>query len=475
MAVKVRERPPGSGKWWVFTDWKNKRSARFIPQGKRAAEDVAKRIAEKLNLIETNQRNGVHVSIRELVLGRPDPPVLVATAPTGPLFGPYADRWLDGCEARNLKHTTHRAYKVILETHLKPVFGEKHLSEIDRKMVRDFATKKRDSIVSRRYEKPPEPGSPAKPHRKTSVRTVQHILACLSAIFNHAIEDGLVKHNPALKPGKILKGKAKAEDVNPLNREEEAAFLKAVDQYCPTYAPFFLTLLRTGCRLGEAIALQPGDVDFHGRFIQIRRNFTNGRLTTPKNGKSRRVDLSTRLAEVLKQLLVDQELEAMGKDRPKPEWLFCTPIGTMLDPDNVRKIVFYRLLEKVGLRRIRIHDLRHTFATRLLMNGESPAYVKEQMGHSSIQVTVDLYGHWIPGSNRQAVDRLDEAVDIPKTEGRSATIRNHAQEGEGEIERFSMEVLEKSGAGERNRTSNLRFTKPLLCRLSYASLPCLIC
>ena len=83
MAVKVRERPLGSGKWWVFTDWKNKRSARFIPQGKRAAEEVAKRICEKLDLIETNRRNGVSFSFRELVLGQPDPPVPIAPPPTG--------------------------------------------------------------------------------------------------------------------------------------------------------------------------------------------------------------------------------------------------------------------------------------------------------------------------------------------------------------------------------------------------------
>ena len=86
-----------------------------------------------------------------------------------------------------------------------------------------------------------------------------------------------------------------------------------------------------------------------------------------------------------------------------------------------RQQVFCKLLDQTKLRRVRIYDLRHTFATRLLMNGESPAYVKEQMGHSSIQVTVDLYCHWIPGSNRQAVDRLDEAMDFQRGEGESAT------------------------------------------------------
>ena len=463
MAVKVRERPPSSGKWWIFTDWKGKRSARFIPQGKRAAEDIAKRISEKLNLIESNRDHGVSFSFRELVLGQPDPPAPPASIVTGPLFAPYAENWLDGCEARGLKHTTHRAYKVILDTHLKPAFGTKHLSEIDRKAVRAFAMKKRDTVITRKTKKTPGLEVAAKTARKTSARTVQHILCCLSSIFNQAIEDGLVQHNPALKPGKILKIKSTAEDVNPFSREEETVFLQVVQEGWPAYYPFFLFLLRTGCRLGEAIALQPGDVDFRGRFIQIRRNFTNGRLTTPKNGKSRRIDLSTRLAEVLKQHLVNQELEALGKDRSKPEWMFCTKIGTRLDPDNVRQQIFYKLLEQTHIRRIRIHDLRHTFATRLLMNGESPAYVKEQMGHSSIQVTVDLYCHWIPGSNRQAVDRLDDALDLQKVEGESATSRNHRTDEVEEEGQFFTQAFENIGAGERDRTSNLRFTKPLLC------------
>ena len=94
-----------------------------------------------------------------------------------------------------------------------------------------------------------------------------------------------------------------------------------------------------------------------------------------------------------------------------PEWVFCNEHGGPVDGDNLRHRVFYKLLSKAGLRRVRFHDLRHTFASHLLQQGESPAYVKEQMGHSSIQVTVDIYGHLIPGANRQAVDRLDDATE----------------------------------------------------------------
>jgi integrase-like protein len=79
------------------------------------------------------------------------------------------------------------------------------------------------------------------------------------------------------------------------------------------------------------------------------------------------------------------------------------------------------LLTKAGLRRIRFHDLRHTFASLLLQQGESPQYVKEQMGHHSIQVTVDIYGHLIPGANRKAVDRLDDRNVQPMQTRKSAT------------------------------------------------------
>jgi integrase len=92
-----------------------------------------------------------------------------------------------------------------------------------------------------------------------------------------------------------------------------------------------------------------------------------------------------------------------------PAWLFANEVGKALDPDNFRNRIWPKLLAKAGLRKVRIHDLRHTFASLLIANGESLAYVKDQMGHSSIRVTVDTYGHLVPGGNKAAVDRLDDA------------------------------------------------------------------
>jgi len=100
-------------------------------------------------------------------------------------------------------------------------------------------------------------------------------------------------------------------------------------------------------------------------------------------------------------------MSRMGWSEP-PEWLFYNTYGKPVDPDNLRKRQYYKCLKKAGLRRIRFHDLRHTYASLLLAQGESLVYVKDQLGHSNISITVDTYGHLVPGENRDAVDRLDD-------------------------------------------------------------------
>jgi len=113
--------------------------------------------------------------------------------------------------------------------------------------------------------------------------------------------------------------------------------------------------------------------------------------------------------------------EALKAGRPMSEWVFPSEEETALDAANLRKTFSLRL-KKAGLRQIRFHDLRHTFASWLIGNEESLAYVKDQMGHHSIQITVDTYGHLIPGANREAVNRLAAMVENPQP------IRNRIRE-----------------------------------------------
>jgi integrase len=193
-----------------------------------------------------------------------------------------------------------------------------------------------------------------------------------------------------------------------LTREELGDVLRTCKEHFPASYPFVSLLARTGLRLGEAIALQWGDIDFHGRFIEVKRTLSDGKVTTPKSGKGRRVDMSQQLTDTLKTLLTDRKKETLRRGWGEvPSWVFINEEGTPLDPHNFRRRIWCPLLKKAGLRHIRIHDLRHTFASLLIQQGESLAYVKEQLGHHSIQMTVDVYGHLVPGGNRQAVDKLD--------------------------------------------------------------------
>jgi integrase len=96
-----------------------------------------------------------------------------------------------------------------------------------------------------------------------------------------------------------------------------------------------------------------------------------------------------------------------GKTSIAEDLVFPSKMGAVLDQSNLTNYQFLPCLDRAGVRRFRFHDLRHTFGSLLIRDGASLAYVKDQMGHSSIQVTVDTYGHLIPGAGIAWVDRLD--------------------------------------------------------------------
>ncbi len=170
-----------------------------------------------------------------------------------------------------------------------------------------------------------------------------------------------------------------------------------------------------GSERARLLAVRWGDLQFGAsdndpnRYILVQSNFVHGRFTTPKSKKSRRVDMSRELRGVLLELRDKRMLEAFmkGKTSIAEDLVFPSKADTVLDQSNLTQYQFLPCLERAGLRRFRFHDLRHTFGSLLIQDGASLAYVKDQMGHSSIQVTVDTYGHLIPGADIAWVDRLD--------------------------------------------------------------------
>ena len=370
MGVKLGERKDKPG-WWVFINHKGQRKKKYFGTNKQLAKEFANKLDAKLKLGSVG-----------------------ITTKAGVKFHDYANTWLQRIHC-TCKRTTHEDYSKMLRRDLLPVLHGLDLEDVTREKVKGLAF--------------------AGLNKGQSPKTVQNIIRCLSCLLSHAVEDGLLTVNVALKPGKFLPKVNKRRGINPLTREEVVTLLNATTT---RYYPLFLCAVRTGLRQGELLALQWSDIDYNGRFIDVQRNYTRGRISTPKSGDSRRVDMSRELMQALKDLYTERQLEAVANGWASvPEWVFCNEMGGLLHPDHLRKQVFYKLLRRSGLRRIRFHDLRHTFASLLLQQGESPVYVKEQMGHSSIQVTVDLYGHLIPGSNKQAVDRLDNPITLNNVGG----------------------------------------------------------
>jgi integrase len=126
------------------------------------------------------------------------------------------------------------------------------------------------------------------------------------------------------------------------------------------------------------------------------------------------VDVPATLMRRLKDRQEIAAAEAALRGVEPSAWVFAAPTDPVkpVNPAFTRFKVWYKVLTLAGLRSVPLHALRHTYASLLLQAGEPIAYVQRQLGHSSIQVTVDRYGHFIPGENRQAVERLAATTTI---------------------------------------------------------------
>jgi len=226
----------------------------------------------------------------------------------------------------------------------------------------------------------------------------------------------LLADNPARGLGRFIKSEKAEREAVSLKPEEVDTLLGAAKSNLPfqDYA-MLLTALRAGLREGEIAALRWDDVQFGAkedsldRFIVVQRNYDrrwSKRMLTPKSRKPRRVDMSRELRRGLLELRDKQRTEAESS-RANSGLVFPSQTGTPIEMNNFYARVFKPLVKKAGLHRIRFHDLRHTFGSLLIQAGASLAYVRDQMGHASIQITADVYGHLIPGANISYVDRLD--------------------------------------------------------------------
>ena len=222
----------------------------------------------------------------------------------------------------------------------------------------------------------------AKRKAEVSPATVNRELACLKTMFNKAVEWGRTEKNPAAKVKKFRENNARERILSP----EEARRL--IECAAPTIRPVLIIALNTGMRRTEILSLKWRDVDFAKSFILIEDS---------KSGRSRKVPMNEFVYRTLKEL-----------PRTSDEHIFFNPETN----DHIKdiKTSFRAACQRAEIRGVRLHDLRHTAASKMIEAGADLVTVSKILGHASIQMTM-RYAHPTPENMRLAVEKLAGILD----------------------------------------------------------------
>ena len=346
----------GTGQYWQI-DYTDSTGRRVITGKFKRKVDAEKKLAKVLTSIE----HGTYVNKKKDIT-----------------FNEAADRYIKYHAELHCKKSTYNNYKGYLKNHLRDSLGRKKLNSIKPLDIRKLM-----------YEKV---------NQGLSNQTVNHIIKFIGAVFQKMINDEILFRNPAAKVKKL---KLNRKKFKILETEQIKLALDTAEEYFPDFYPLLFTAIFTGMRQGELIALTWDKIDWKNKQIIVNCSYNLGEITTPKSEHSvRRIDMSEKLMNVLIE---------WQKKCPKSDLnlIFPNQAGNYTDPNNLTKRKFYYVLQLAELERIRFHDLRHTYASLLISQNVPIKYIQNQLGHGSIQVTMDTYGHIMPEVNRQAVNALD--------------------------------------------------------------------
>jgi len=299
-------------------------------------------------------------------------------------FDAVARQWLELHSKPNLR--SHQDNVERYAKHLAPVLGDSSLAAITAPRILGLRQKLQATLAP---------------------RTVNLVLALTRTILNFAVASGHLGTSPvarlgrgrlmlAVERGKLAPPIEKAADVGRLLAAVAAIELEAGR---PGLHALFATLVYTGVRRGEALGLRRGDVDLDRRILTVRRSYAG--LT--KSGKHRTVPIAPPLAEILRAY----------RPATPGDVVFPDAAGKMHSPHAKLEHVLFAALERIGHPRIRVHDLRHVFASHFVMSGGDIFTLQRILGHSSPQLTSDTYAHLSSGHMATAADRVSFAVGEP--------------------------------------------------------------
>ena len=348
---------------WVvdYYDQNGKRRWQTLKKGmtKREAKEVLKDIEDKLN-------KGIFIPNKKM-----------------PEFGEIADMWLE-VKKPNIRQSTYEQYQGHIENHLKPFFVGIQINRIGYDQVEKF--------VSYCYSK------------KMNISTHKKILVNLGAIMTYAVRKRLIEYNPVRDIEKP-KGQSNHDEAKDLNILEPPELRRLFDNAPDLkHKAIFMVAATTGLRQGEILGLKWTDIDWINGQLHVNRTYNHFAFYDPKSQTSKRkVDVPPQTLRLLKEWRLACIMSEL-------DLIFPSENGKPLSALNMFNRKFIPTLKKAGLRKIRFHDLRHTYASIQIDLGENPKYIQSQMGHSSIRITLDTYGHLMKDVNQEAAVRLGNAI-----------------------------------------------------------------
>ncbi|MCZ7586948.1 MAG: tyrosine-type recombinase/integrase [Deltaproteobacteria bacterium] len=292
-------------------------------------------------------------------------------------FSGFAKTWFETYVRPNNKPSARANKRGHIKLHLVPYFKDSELASITAEQIEQFVALKLTQGLNK--------------------KTVNNIVGTLRTMLAKAEDWEYLERSPMRR---IKPLKTDAPRPRFYTSEETARILEACRAKESAWYGFFLCAFTTGLRLGELCALQWRDVDFQAGKLIIQRSLWHGIEGTPKSHRIREVPLHPRLETTLKALEKEKTTKYVFSKNGKP-----------LTRNSCRK-PFARICAAAGVEELRLHDIRHSFASQLVINGKSIKAVQELLGHSDIQTTM-IYAHLSPSVHQDAVNSL-LTVEEPK-------------------------------------------------------------
>lgn len=315
--------------------------------------------------------------------------VLFSDSPTADAWFEY---WINEVKGDSIRVMTRRNYVSMWNISISPSIGKMEL--------RDIKPIHCQKVLNMLNED----------HKKSTIKSYR-ILMC--NIFDCAVENDLIEKNPVRKSVRATGGK-KTEVREALTVEEQKIFLLGAEK--SVYYNEYVFVLQTGIRVGELIALKWSDIDFKNRKLQIRRNASEIPkqgfvIGEPKTKSSYREIPLTK--EAMNILCRQKEKNAQIKIIPirYADYVFLNRNGNLIQKAAYNQGI-YTICNRLGMRRFSIHLLRHTFATRCIENGMRPKTLQAILGHSKIEMTMNLYVHVTEDSKVEEMELIEERLKL---------------------------------------------------------------